>query len=451
MTREEDDPRIIDRQMVFAEQVRLVYQLGFVGALAVIAVAWLYTLALWTVAPQRELLGWVCAISLVSLVRVGLAAIRKRHTPEGRTRAWAGGLIALASLTGLLWAYAGTALFPFEHPQMQLIAAIMLVGMPAGAVASFGPYAKSYVCYLVFSIVPFAVSLYLRGGETAGWLLFASVVYISYLTRVALWTEKTLRDNITQRLALQRMAQGLAQARDSAESADRAKSGFLANMNRQVRGPLNAMRDMNEQLLMMPMNTKLRERLQTAQQASLSLLDTIDAALDMSRIQAGPLDVFEERFDPHVVVARLERMYQPAAQRKNIAFTVAIAPDVPHALLGDPVRWRQVLGVLVDNALKFTDSGSVSVAIEARVQDGVCALRTEVKDTGIGLMPEERSRLFQRLTRLNNVSDMPSNAGAGLGIATDLAKRMGGDIGVTSDHGEGARFWFNARLRMAAQ
>jgi signal transduction histidine kinase len=449
MSIEEVDPRVSDRQIVFAEQVRLVYQLGIVGALAVIAVACLYTLALWTVAPQRELLGWFLAMSLVSLARIALAGVRKRHAVESRTREWAWVLIALATFTGMLWAYAGTALFPFGHPQMQLIAAIMLVGMPAGAVASFGPYAASYVCYLVFSIVPFAIGLFLRGGETAGWLLFASAVYIAYLIRVALWTEKTLRDNIIQRLELQRMALGLAQARDAAESADRAKSNFLANMSRQVRAPLNAMRDMNDHLLMMPMHTKLRERLQTAQQASLALLDTIDAALDMSRIQAGQLDVHEEQFDPHVVAARLHRMCQPSAQRKNLEFSVAIAPEVPHELLGDPVRWRQVLGILVDNALKFTERGSVSVTIEARVQGGVCALRTEVQDTGIGLAPEERSHLFQRLTQIQG-SDAAPHAGAGLGIAADLAKLMGGDIGVTSEKGAGSRFWFNARLRTAA-
>jgi len=89
MTQEDEDPRVIDNQMVFAEQVKLVYQLGIVGALAVIAVACLYALALWSVAPQRELLGWVLAISLVSVARIGLARVRKRHDLRGHMRAWA--------------------------------------------------------------------------------------------------------------------------------------------------------------------------------------------------------------------------------------------------------------------------------------------------------------------------------------------------------------------------
>jgi signal transduction histidine kinase len=450
MTTEDAGHNPIDSQQVFAEQVGLVYQLGVVGALAVMVVAWLYTLVVWTVVPQRELIGWAVAVTLVSALRIALAQIKKRQTLQSHTREWAWGLIVLATLTGLLWAYAGTALYPHRDSQMHLIAAFILVGIPAGAVASFGPYAKSYACYLVSTIMPFAASLYLRGGEAAGWLLLTSLVFMLYLIRVALWSEKTLRDNITQRLALQRMARGFGEARDAAESADRAKSNFLANLSEDVRTPLNAIRDINEQLLGTPLNAAQRDKVQAAHQASLSLLDTLDSARDMSRIHAGQLDIHEERFDPQAILARIERMYRPAALRKQLDLNVAIAAGVPHAVMGDPVRWLQVLGILVDNAIKFTDRGLVSVDIEASVNGGVCALRAEVADTGIGLAPEEQYRFFKRLAQ-TEVSTSPRHGGAGLGIASDLAKLMGGDIGVTSEKGKGSRFWFNARLRIAPE
>jgi signal transduction histidine kinase len=448
MTSEEESPRVSDDQRVFAEQVNLVYELGIVGAIAVIVVALLYVAVVWRVVPQHELVGWAIAITLVSAVRIALAYARQRRAMQGNTRRWAWGLIVLATCTGLLWAYAGTALFPNGHPQMQLVAVIILVGMPAGAVASFGPYASSYACYLVATVLPFAISMYLRGGEAAGWLLFASVVFMGYLIRVALWSEKTLRDNITQRLELQRMAQVLEAARNAAESADRAKSSLLANISQEVRNPLNALRDMNQQLLVTPLNAEQRGRVQTVQQASVSLLHMLDSALDMSRIQAGPLDIHETRFDPHTVLARIDSMYRPAALRKGLEFDMAIAPATPHGLIGDPVRWLQVLGILVDNAMKFTAHGAVSVDVEARVNGGVCALRAEVADTGIGLAAEERNRLFKRLTQ-PQTSATQQSGGAGLSIASELAKLMGGDIGVTSEQGQGSRFWFNARLRLA--
>lgn len=442
-------PDVTDEQLVFAEQVNLVYRLGIVGAIAVIVVALLYVMVVWAVVPQRQLIGWVILITLVSAVRIALADAGKRHALARSTRPWAWGLIVLATCTGLLWAYAGTALFPDGHPQLQLVAVIILVGMPAGAVASFGPYAKSYACYLVATVLPFAISMYWRGGEAAGWLLFASVVFMAYLIRVALWSEKTLRDNITQRLELQRMTQRLEAARDAAESADRAKSSLLANISEEVRQPLNAMRDMNEQLLVTSLSADQRDKVQTVRQASVSLLHMLDSALDMSRIQAGPLDIHETSFDPHKILARVESMYRPVALRKRLDFDVAITPATPHALMGDPLRWLQVLGILVDNALKFTDHGMVSVDVQARVTGGVCALRAEVADTGIGLAPEELSRLFKRLTQPQS-SDPPQSGGAGLSIAAELAKLMGGDVGVTSEHGQGSRFWFNARLKLAS-
>jgi two-component system, sensor histidine kinase len=450
MSTEEAERHAADSQQVFAEQVRLVYQLGMVGAFAVLVVACLYALVVWAEVPRLELIGWVVAITLVSVVRIALAYVRKRRAIQNHVRAWGWGLIALATLTGLSWAYAGTALFPYSSStQMQLIAVIMLVGMPAGAVASFGPYVKSYACYLVSSMAPFAIGLYLRGGDVAGWVLFASLVFTVYLLRVALWLEKTLSDNITQRLELQRMARELAHARDVAEAADRAKSSLLANISQEVRNPLNAMRDMNEQLLVTPLNAEQRDKVQTVQQASISLLDMLDTALDLSRIEAGPLDVHEARFDPHAIVARIEHMYQPLAQRKQLAFGLTIAPEVPHALLGDPVRWLQVLSILLDNALKFTWHGTVSVAVEASVNRGVCVLRAEVTDTGIGLTPDERFNLFKRLTQMNGAAAFDASKGGCLGIACDLAKLMGGDIGVTSEKGKGCRFWFNARMRIA--
>lgn len=445
------DEHAADSQQVVGEQVRLVYQLGIVGALAVCVVASLYALVVGPAVPRPALIAWGVAIVLISAARISLAHIRERQAVDSRTRAWGWGLIVLATLTGLAWGYAGTVLFPFGHPQMELIATIMLVGMPAGAVASFGPYARSYACYLFGAMVPFAIVQYLRGGEAAGWVLFASLVFTLYLIRVSLWLERTLRDNIMQRLELQRMARDLAHARDVAQAADRAKSSLLANISREARSPLTAMRDMNEQLLVTPLNAEQRNKLQTVQQASRSLLDMLDTALDLSRIGAGPLDVREEPFDPHKVLARVGQMYRPVALRKQLAFEVTIAPDTPHAVLGDPVRWLQVLCILVDNALKFTGEGMVQVAVEASVSGGVCVLRTEVSDTGVGIAAEERYRLFRRLTRTND-SAMPlgEGKGAGLGVAAELAKLMGGDIGVTSEQGAGSRFWFNARLRIVS-
>ena len=186
-------------------------------------------------------------------MRIALAYIRKRRAINDSVREWAWGLAALALATGFLWSYAAIALFPYGERGLHLIAAFILLGIPAGGVATFGPYAASYACYLVATLLPFGIAVWLRGDDFSGWLLLASVVYGVFLFRVGYWMQATLCDNIAQRLRLERMAQGLAQARDAAEVADRAKSSFLANMSHELRTPLNAMVGMNELLLASPL------------------------------------------------------------------------------------------------------------------------------------------------------------------------------------------------------
>lgn len=453
MSTPDEEHRTADQQTIFAEQVRLVYRLGDVGAFAVIVVAWLYVIVVWGAAPRHALLLWATVITAVSAARIGLAAFRRRYAIASHVREWAWGLIALATATGLLWAYAATALFPHEQRELQLIAAFILVGIPAGAVASFGSYTLSYACYLVATILPFSIAFYLRGDDLAEWLVFASLVFMGFLIRVSKWIEATLRDNILKRLQLQRMAEGLARARDAAESADRAKSSFLSNMSHELRTPLNAMVGMNEILLMSNLSADQRHSAEMSRDAALSLLDVVSAVIDMSLLEAGRLDLQESLFDPHHVIGQLERLYRPVAVRKGLEFSVAISPYVPRSLLGDPLRWRQVLSILTDNALKFTERGSVSVVVEALTEpDGSYILRTEVIDTGIGISADERFLLFKPFSQVDASSTRRhGGSGAGLGIAADLARVMGGDIGVGSEKGKGSRFWFSARMKRAGQ
>ena len=290
------DQAPIDRRTVFAEQVKLIYQLGGTGGVASMLVGWLYAFLVWPTAPRVQLLVWVVALTIAGAIRVPLARIGNREFSGNAARNWAAGLIVLASITGLLWGYAATALFPYNRPEMHVIAAFILVGIPAGAIATFGPWALSYACYLVGTILPIGVYAIMRGGEAAGWLALLSVIFIVFLLRAARWSEKTIRDNIAQRIRIEGMANVLTQARDAAESASRAKSSLLANMSHEVRTPLNAVIGMNELLLDTRLEPRQRGYAHAVREGAMSLLDILNSMIDMSRIEAGHLDLNEERF-----------------------------------------------------------------------------------------------------------------------------------------------------------
>lgn len=443
----------VDAGAIFTEQIRLIYSAGMAGALSAMAVGWCYAVLVWKTAPRQTLLTWVSMFTLLCVVRGALVLISRRASFAPPTvRAWAGGILAIALLTGLMWAYAAVVMFPYDYAEAHLIAAFILVGLPAGAIATFGSWSLSYALYVGSAVLPFAAAYYLRGGPLATALLVTAVVFVVFMLRVARWFEQTLRDNIMHRIQIEHMAQGLEKSRDAAEAANRAKSSFLANMSHEVRTPLNAVIGMNELLLESTLNAKQKEYSQSVRESALSLLDIIDSVIDMSRIETGRLDLREERFAIRAVAAQIERMYTPVAQRKDLVFTLTVAPSVPYALFGDATRWRQVLGILVDNAIKFTERGNVSVSIDAQPGDaGDSIIRAVVVDTGIGIPAADRPLLFQTFTQLDASSTRRhGGTGMGLRIAAELSRLMRGDVGVESEPGRGSSFWFTVRMKLTA-
>lgn len=230
-----------------------------------------------------------------------------------------------------------------------------------------------------------------------------------------------------------------------AKEASESKSSFLANMSHEIRTPLNGILGMLSLLEDMNNKKDQEDLIQTAQDSAKSLLGIVNEILDFSKIEANAIEIEEIEFDLRESVYGATDLVALKAQEKHLDLVAKIAHDVPRKLIGDPLRIRQLCTNLLGNSLKFTEKGTVMVAVsKAAVQPSKgLRLRFEISDTGMGIPPEKVNSLFDPYSQVDaSTTRNFGGTGLGLNICKKLAELMGGEIGVTSTLGEGSIFWF---------
>ncbi len=237
---------------------------------------------------------------------------------------------------------------------------------------------------------------------------------------------------------LQALADSLEAARLEAESASRAKSVFLANMSHEIRTPFHGMLGMMSLLQDTPLTRQQVAFLDTAKDSAQHLLNILNDILDVSKLEAGNLQIAPESIDLKALLRQVDELMRVQARAKDLALRVTLSPDVPRWVRADATRLKQILFNLLSNAVKFTDAGTVSLAV-TRAATG--ALVFEVADTGIGMDAGTAARLFERFVQADaTTSRRHGGTGLGLEISRSLARLMGGDITVQSSPGAGSRF-----------
>ena len=406
---------------------------------------------LWGEATAPVLGAWLVAIGTICLLR--LLAIRQiRATgPDSPMEAvdrlirWA---ILLSGLSGALWGMLGIAVVTFGDAAARSFVDCVLTALCAAAMASSLPVPMAARAYILLAVVPTGLAHGARGGGLEAAWLALSLVYVAALLMLLEGAHASVVEALLGRLRNERLAGQLAAAVRTVEAASQVKSQFLATMSHEVRTPLNGMIGMTQLLLQTPLTPAQRGYVETARLSGDALLALVNKVLDYSRLDAGRIELEKVPFELDELLEGVMAPYRALALDRGLTIVAMVSPKVPRRLLGDAYRLRQVLTNLLDNAVKFTERGRVTVRVavdDARGEDVVLAFTVE--DTGPGIPEAKQARIFDAFIQGDgSTTRRYGGSGLGLAICRQLCLLLGSGISVRSTPGRGTAFRFTARL-----
>jgi len=456
-----DDAVLAREQRVERELLRAYHRGAATGQVANLVAAGFAAFIVWGEAPMVLILGWLLAATVTaggrgllswSWLRLDAA---DRVSDSGR----AGTFVRVsAAFAGMVWGIGMLSLCSVVDGPRELMLYLVLLVLVSGAMPLLAPVRGAYGLYAAFGVLPF-VPLFL-GMDDPIYLLLAggAVFYLYMMYSSAERLRIVLTDSLRLRLDKEALSHALLESREAAlgaqadaERATRAKSEFLASMSHEIRTPMNAILGLTH-LALDSDGAPRRDYLTKIKQAGELLFQLLNDVLDLSKIEAGRMELAQAPFDLRDTLQHIDSTIGPLARQRSLAFRVHTPMDLPARFVGDATRLCQVLVNLLGNAVKFTETGSIDLVVDARVLSPTRRmLRFVVRDTGIGMTAEQQQRVFGAYAQADSsISRRYGGTGLGLSITRHLVSLMDGEIALASAPGQGSTFTVTLPLGIAA-
>ncbi len=406
----------------------------------------------WQNISHTVLFGWYAMILLVTTLRY-TACFTYRRAPQQieNTKFWFHLMMAGVSAGGVAWGAAGVLLFS-DSITYQVFLAFVIAGMAAGGMTTYYIRMETYYLFVVPALVPLTTMFFVTGGTMHVTMGMMIILFGLVITFTARRMSRTLAATIQLTFENNDLLFSLQIEKEKAEAANKAKSSFLANMSHELRTPLSGIIGLADLLEMTGQTEEQREYTASIKQSATVLGSLIGDILDFSKIEAGKYDVENIPFSLRERMKKLSDMFSFSAYRKGLDFGCLVPKEVPDHLNGDPERLHQVISNLINNAIKYTQTGEVAVYVKVkyRKDDDVC-LEFLVSDTGIGIEKKQLPLLFEPFTQADaSTTRLYGGTGLGLAISNQLVLLMGGDtILVSSQPGKGSDFSFSLPYNLA--
>ncbi len=415
------------------------------GNLAVVS---LTTFLLWNEVSRHALLAWAAAICVLTAIRTVVVWRDRRagEHPAGTARGRARKYLVFAGLSGCLWGAMGVLFFSPDNTIVTALICIVLAGMTGGSVASLSSWWPTYVAYALPTVLPFAFRSFMHGSALFSVLGFLSLFLLAVNLAFSRTLQRTVRDAVSLRFENVDLIRQLTQEKERAELANRSKSQFLAAASHDLRQPTHALGLYIATLRAMARAPSvdgtalddIAERLRTALKGMSQLLNVL---LDISRLDAGVIDVEPRRFPLRQELDALDHQFRQAASAKGL--TLRIRPTAIW-LETDAVLLHTILSNVLSNAVRYTQRGGILLACRRRGTD----VEIQVFDTGIGIEADQLPNIFREFYQIGNAArDREQGLGLGLAIVQRTAVLIDASVQVRSTAGRGSLF--SVRLAMA--